>query len=109
MGNIHVARVANILKKWGYVEIVHIGSRHSRTHSLEVTLRKAPDFQKAYDAYRAERAEVSEKRKQEQAAGKDSEEKNAPAEMPALEEQESEPAAARAEGESSAATESVVA
>jgi adenylylsulfate kinase-like enzyme len=89
VGNIHVVRISNILKKWGYVEIVHIGTFHRRYHSLNVTVKKTEDFEKIYVAYRAERAEAFEEKKKLEREAKAAEEKNAPGEMPELESRES--------------------
>ena len=93
VGNIHVARVSSILKKWNYVEVVHIGTRHGRSHVLEVTVKKAADFNKLYETYKSERAEAREKKRLKHEAkavevaevsevAEVTEEKDAPHEMP---------------------------
>ena len=70
---------------------MHIGTKHGRSHSLQVTIKKAEGFEKCYELYRVEKTELREKRKQErEAEAVATKEKNASGEMPALEPRESE-------------------
>lgn len=82
-GNMKVAQVSNLLAKWGYATIKHIGTKAEEGHGLRVVLAKAPAFMKLYQEHveeRIKRREAYQAAKAEAAAKKEAEAKaDAPA------------------------------